>query len=47
MHKSLEEMSYEELATWIVSQCLIFGSQVSTAYKVAAVFIEGLERHES
>ncbi len=32
-----------ELGTWVVSTCLLFGAELSTAYKVAAIFVEGLE----
>lgn len=33
----------KRLAEWIVETCLLFGTTTETAYKVAAVFIEGLE----
>lgn len=32
----------ERLADWVVEICLIFGADVVTAHKVAALFIEGL-----
>lgn len=32
-------------AAWVVRQCLAHGTRVSTAYSVAAIFVEGLERH--
>lgn len=31
------------LAEWVVTTCLMFGASVGTAYKVAGLFIEGLE----
>lgn len=33
-----------KIADWVVQTCLLFGSEVSTAYKVAAAFVEGLEQ---
>ena len=44
--KRLEEMSIEELAQWIVSTYLLFGSEVSTAHKVASVFVKGIEKRD-
>lgn len=32
-------------AEWLVATCLLFGCSVGTAYKVTAIFIEGIE-HE-
>ncbi len=32
-----------ELGTWVVMTCRLFGAELSTAYKVAAAFVEGLE----
>ena len=32
-----------EIADWIVETCLTFGTSVTTAFKVAALFIEALE----
>ena len=44
--KICEEMSIEELAQWIVSTYLLFGSEVSTAHKVASVFVKGIEKRD-
>lgn len=33
-----------ELAQWLVETCLMFGASVHTAYLVAGVFLQGLER---
>lgn len=33
-------------AEWVKDTCLLFGTTVETAYRVAAMFIEGL-KHES
>lgn len=33
----------EQLAEWVKDTCLLFGTTVETAYKVAAMFIEGLK----
>lgn len=35
----------EALAEWVKDTCLLFGTTTETAYKVAAMFIEGL-KHE-
>lgn len=32
-----------DLAEWVKDTCLLFGTTVETAYKVAALFIEGLK----
>ncbi len=37
-------MSEIAMANWIRDICLEFGATVSTAYKVAGLFVEGLER---
>ena len=34
------------IAQWVRDTCLLFGTTVETAYKVVAMFIEGL-KHES
>lgn len=47
MCKKVEEMTLEELAEWICKTCLLFGASPSTAYKVASVFVEGLENERS
>lgn len=31
-----------ELGTWVVDTCLLFGCTTSTAYTLAFVFVEGL-----
>jgi hypothetical protein len=33
------------LAEWIKDTCLLFGTTVETAYRVAALFIEGLKHN--
>lgn len=33
-----------EMANWVCDLCLMFGTATSTAYKVAGLFVEGLER---
>lgn len=33
----------KSIAEWLVNTCLLFGSTVGTAYKVAGLFIEGIE----
>lgn len=40
----MDAAELEKWATWVVATCLTFGSSVSTAYKVAGLFIEGLEQ---
>ena len=42
--KKLDEMTLEEIAEWVCNTCLMFGASTSTAYKVAATFVEGLEK---
>ena len=37
-------MTDKQWADWIVSLCLAFGASVSTAYKVAGLFIEGINQ---
>ncbi len=32
-----------QIGEWVISTCLLFGTDLSTAYKVAAAFVEGLE----
>ena len=32
-----------QVIDWIVNTCLVFGSQLSTAYRVAAEFARGLD----
>jgi hypothetical protein len=42
-------MSTDErsLADWIVQTCFLFGADVVTAHRVAALFIEGLRARKS
>ena len=35
--------NYLALAEWVRDTCLLFGTTVETAYRVAAMFIEGLK----
>lgn len=35
-------MNDKELAEWVVQTCLMFGTTVATAYKVAGLFLEAL-----
>ncbi len=37
------QKALRELGDWVISTCLLFGAELSTAYKVAAAFVEGLE----
>lgn len=32
----------EQLAKWVVDTCLLFGTTVATAHRVAAIFVEAL-----
>ena len=36
----------KSLAEWLTETCLAFGSQVSTAYKVAGTVVEQIEKDE-
>lgn len=40
-----KEPTLEEIAEWCVKTCLMFGTEVSTAYNVAAIFVEGIQAH--
>lgn len=40
----LDTAELNKWAKWVVETCLTFGTSVSTAYKVAGLFVEGLER---
>jgi len=40
----MDAAELERWAKWVVATCLTFGTTVSTAYKVAGLFVEGLER---
>ncbi|HEU4731733.1 MAG TPA: hypothetical protein VFT22_27745 [Kofleriaceae bacterium] len=42
IEREREEREYE-IADWIVETCLTFGASVTTAYRVAALFLEALE----
>jgi hypothetical protein len=33
----------KEIAEWVVTNCLFFGTSVTTAHSVAAIFVEGLQ----
>ena len=46
MTKRIEDMTLEEVAQWVVDTCLMFGSEVSTAYKVSGAFIAALEKQK-
>ena len=37
-------MKRQEMANWIRDLCLLFGTTVGTAYQVAGLFVEGLEK---
>lgn len=37
-------MTDRDIALWIVETCVAFGAAVSTAFKVAGLFVEQLER---
>ena len=41
--KHITEMSEEEIAQFCVQLCLAFGSEVDTAYQVAADFVRGVQ----
>lgn len=41
--KRIEEMSMQETAEWVCQTCLMLGASPATAYKVAGIFVEGLE----
>jgi hypothetical protein len=32
-----------EVLDWLVTSCVVFGTELSTAYKVAAAFAKGME----
>jgi hypothetical protein len=36
---------YRALAEWVKDTCLLFGTTVETAYRVAAMFVEGLKHN--
>lgn len=44
MTKPIEQMTLAEIAEWVKVTCLMFGASPATAYKVAGLFVEGLER---
>lgn len=37
-------MTDREIAEWVVTTCLLNGTTVGTAYTVAGMFVDGLER---
>ena len=41
--KHITEMSDQEIAQFCVQLCLVFGSEVDTAYQVAADFVRGVQ----
>jgi hypothetical protein len=36
-----------EIAAWVAQMCLMFGSSPHTAYTVAGLFVEGIDREWS
>ena len=42
--KPIEEMTLTEIAEWVKTTCLMFGTSPTTAYICAGTFVEGLER---
>ena len=40
---STRSQALDELGEWAKSLCLIFSASPSTAYRVAALFVEGIE----
>lgn len=44
IERCVDATELEKWAKWVVVTCLTYGTSVSTAYKVAGLFIEGLER---
>lgn len=38
------EYALHELGDWVVETCLLFGASATTAYKVAALMVEGIDR---
>lgn len=41
----INTMTDRQIAEWIVETVLLFGGSVSTAYRVAGLFVEGVRGH--
>jgi hypothetical protein len=42
----LTTLQNTSIADWIVITCLRFGASIPTAYRVAALFVEGIDRED-
>lgn len=49
MRDKLQQSTYREyvlrdVGAWVVQTCLLFGTSATTAYKIAALMVEGIEQ---